>query len=81
MKQQDLLIKPYVKKLESVQKLISLSFIFILISCGEPSHPTIDTFEVEKDVFESGKSLISLSFDLHDLEAVSYTHLTLPTKA
>ena len=71
MKQQNLLIKSYVKKLESVQKLISLSFIFILISCGEPSHPTLDTFDVEKDVFESGKSLISLPFDLHDLEEVT----------
>jgi len=71
VKQQNLLIKSYVKKLESVQKLISLSFIFILISCGEPSHPTLDTFDVEKDVFESGKSLISLPFDLHDLEEVT----------
>ena len=71
MKQQDLSIKSYVKKLESIQKLISLSCIFILISCEEPSRPTLDTFEVEKDVFESGKSLISLPFDLHDLEEVT----------
>ena len=59
------------KKLESVQKLIPISCILVLLSCGESIPPTLDTFEAEKDVFESGKSLISLPFDLHDLEEVT----------
>ena len=52
------------------KKLIPISFIFILISCGETIQPTLDTFKVENDVFESGKSLISLPFDLHDLRVI-----------
>ena len=77
MKQQDLLSKSYMKKLESVQKLIPISFIFLLLSYGESIQPTLDTFEAEKDVFESGKSLISLPFDLHDLEEVTLDQNTL----
>ena len=77
MKQQDLSSKSYVKRLESFQKLISLSFIFILISCGDTIQPTLDAFEVENDVFESGKSLISLPFDLHELEEVTVDQNTL----
>ena len=59
------------------KKLIPISFIFILISCGETIQPTLDTFKVENDVFESGKSLISLPFDLHDLEEVTADQNTL----
>ena len=59
------------------KKLIPIFFILTLISCGETIQPTLDTFEVEKDVFESGKSLISLPFDLHDLEEVSVEQNTL----
>ena len=59
------------------KKLIPIFFILTLISCGETIQPTLDTFEVEKDVFESGKSLISLPFDLHDLEEVSADQNTL----
>ncbi len=77
MKQQDLLSKSYMKKLESVQKLIPISCILVLLSCGESIPPTLDTFEAEKDVFESGKSLISLPFDLHDLEEVTVDQNTL----
>ena len=65
------------KKLESVQKLIPISCILVLLSCGESIQPTLDTFEAEKDVFESGKSLISLPFDLHDLEEVTVDQNTL----
>jgi hypothetical protein len=65
------------KKLERVQKLIPIPFIFVLLSCGESIQPTLDTFEAEKDVFESGKSLISLPFDLHDLEEVAVDQNTL----
>ena len=77
MKQQDSLSKSYMKKLERVQKLIPIPFIFVLLSCGESIPPTLDTFEAEKDVFESGKSLISLPFDLHDLEEVTVDQNTL----
>ena len=77
MKQQDTLSKSYMKKLESVQKLIPISCILVLLSCGESIQPTLDTFEAEKDVFESGKSLISLPFDLHDLEEVTVDQNTL----
>ena len=77
MKQQDTLSKSYMKKLESVQKLIPISCILVLLSCGESIPPTLDTFEAEKDVFESGKSLISLPFDLHDLEEVTVDQNTL----
>ena len=59
------------------KNLISISFTLILVSCGEIIQPTLDTFEAEKDVFESGKSLISLSFDLHDLEDVTVDQNTL----
>ena len=59
------------------KKLIPISFIFILMSCGETIQPTLDTFKVENDVFESGKSLISLPFDLHDLEEVTADQNTL----
>ncbi len=60
-----------------LKKLILISSILTLISCGETIQPTLDTFEVEKDVFESGKSLISLPFGLHDLEEVTVGQNTL----
>ena len=59
------------------KKIIPISFIITLISCGETIQPTLDTFEAEKNVFESGKSLISLPFDLHDLEEVTVDQNTL----
>ncbi len=59
------------------KNLISIVFTLILISCGEIIQPSLDTFKVEKDVFESGKSLISLPFDLHDLEKVTVDQNTL----
>ena len=59
------------------KNLISIFFTLILVSCGEIIQPTLDTFKEEKDVFESGKSLISLPFDLHDLEEVTVDQNTL----
>ena len=59
------------------KNLISIVFTLILVSCGEIIQPSLDTFKVEKDVFESGKSLISLPFDLHDLEKVTVDQNTL----
>ena len=59
------------------KNLISIVFTLILVSCGEIIQPSLDTFKVEKDVFESGKSLISLPFDLHDLEEVTVDQNTL----
>ena len=45
----------------------ALAFL-CLISCGETKDATLENFGIEKDVFESGKSLIDLSFGLHELE-------------
>ena len=59
------------------KNLISIVFTLILVSCGEIIQPSLDTFKVEKDVFESGKSLIALPFDLHDLEEVTGDQNTL----
>ena len=59
------------------KNIILLFFTFTLVSCGEIIQPTLDTFKAEKDVFESGKSLISLPFDLHDLEEVTVDQNTL----
>ena len=59
------------------KKLIPISFILTLLSCVETIQPSLVTFEAEKDVFESGRSLISLPFDLHDLEEVTIDQNTL----
>ena len=59
------------------KNIILLFFTLTLVSCGEIIQPTLDTFKAEKDVFESGKSLISLPFDLHDLEEVTVDQNTL----
>ncbi len=45
----------------------ALAFL-CLISCSETKDATLENFGIEKDVFESGKSLIDLSFGLHELE-------------
>ncbi len=47
--------------------LLALTFLF-LISCSETKEATLKDFVIEDDVFESGKSLINLSFGLHELE-------------
>ena len=59
------------------KNLISVFLTLIFASCGDIIQPTLDTFKEEKDVFESGKSLISLPFDLHDLEEVTVDQNTL----
>ena len=59
------------------KNIILLFFTLTLVSCGEIIPPPLDSFKAEKDVFESGKSLISLPFDLHDLEEVTVDQNTL----
>ena len=59
------------------KNIILLFFTLTLVSCWEIIQPTLDTFQAEKDVFESGKSLIALPFDLHDLEEVTVDQNTL----
>ena len=59
------------------KNLISVFLTLIFASCGDIIQPTLDSFKEEKDVFESGKSLISLPFDLHDLEEVTVDQNTL----
>ncbi len=51
-----------------INKLIfALAFLF-LISCSETKDATLENFVIVNDVFESGKSLVDLSFGLHELE-------------
>ena len=44
------------------KNIILLFFTLTLVSCWEIIQPTLDTFQAEKDVFESGKSL-TIGFD------------------
>ena len=53
-------------------------WIVLIISFDIKSDISVNELDL-KEVFKSGRSLISLDNGLHYLEAVSYTHLTLPT--
>jgi hypothetical protein len=59
------------------KKLILVTGIFILFSCGEDMPPSLENFNLNQDVFESGKSLTSLPYGLHDLESSTSTEETL----
>ncbi len=56
--------------------LVFLFFIFV-IGCSETKVVTLENFNEENDVFESGKSLMSLSFGLHLLEEDNLDQSTL----
>jgi|TARA_B100001540_G_scaffold312226_1_gene332970 hypothetical protein len=51
----------------------SLSLIIVLVllfSCSESKEATLENFNLDKDVFVSGASLMNFSFGLHDLEEI-----------
>lgn len=55
-------------KLTRLTLTLALSLI---ISCGASKDVNLENFKIDSDVFTSGKSLISLAFGLHDLEAIT----------
>ena len=56
--------------------LVILFFIFV-IGCSETKVVSLDYFIEENDVFESGESLMNLSFGLHLLEESNLNQNTL----
>ena len=50
---------------------LSLIIVFVLLfSCSESKEATLENFNLDKDVFVSGASLMNFSFGLHDLEEI-----------
>jgi len=49
----------------------------LLISCSEMKEASLNNFAIEDDVFESGKSLVALTYGLHNLEEDKLDQTTL----
>ena len=58
-------------------KITFLISLCLIISCSEQKEASLNNFIKEDDVFESGKSLITLSYGLHDLEQATLDQKTL----
>ena len=58
-------------------KITFLISICLIISCSEQKEASLNNFVKDDDVFESGKSLITLSYGLHDLEQATLDQKTL----
>tara|TARA_Y100000996_G_scaffold152412_1_gene117387 strand:- start:547 stop:1266 length:720 start_codon:yes stop_codon:yes gene_type:complete len=58
-------------------KITFLIPLCLIISCSEQKEASLNNFIKEDDVFESGKSLITLSYGLHDLEQATLDQKTL----
>ena len=49
----------------------------LLMSCSELKEASLNNFAIDDDVFESGKSLVSLAYGLHNLEEANLDQTTL----
>ena len=58
-------------------KITFLILLYLFVSCSEQKVASLNNFSIDDDVFESGKSLISLSYGLHDLEQATSDQQTL----
>ena len=58
-------------------KITFLISLCLFVSCSEQKVASLNNFAKDDDVFESGKSLIALSYGLHDLEQASLGQQTL----
>ena len=52
----------------NLNKIAFLISLCLFVSCGEQKVASLNDFATDDDVFKSGKSLIALSYGLHDLE-------------
>ena len=58
-------------------KITFLISLCLFVSCSEQKVASLNNFAVDDDVFKSGKSLIGLSYGLHDLEQATLDQQTL----
>jgi hypothetical protein len=61
----------------NLNKIAFLISLCLLISCSEQKVASLNNFATDDDVFKSGKSLIALSYGLHDLEQATLDQQTL----
>ena len=57
--------------MEVIKRIIILLLPALLVSCSEQNDVSLEEFEIEEDVFISGKALMSLAYGLHPLEEQS----------
>ena len=58
-------------------KITFLISLCLFVSCSEQKVASLNNFATDDDVFKSGKSLIALSYGLHDLEQATLDQQTL----
>ena len=58
-------------------KITFLISLCLFVSCSEQKEASLNNFAKDGDVFQSGKSLIALSYGLHDLEQSTLDQQTL----
>ena len=58
-------------------KITFLISLCLFVSCSEQKVASLNNFAADDDVFESGKSLMALSYGLHDLEQATLDQQTL----
>ena len=61
----------------NLNKIAFLISLCLFVSCGEQKVASLNDFAADDDVFKSGKSLIALSYGLHDLEQATLDQQTL----
>lgn len=61
----------------NLNKITLLISLCLFVSCSEQKVASLNNFAIDDDVFESGKSLIALSYGLHDLEQSTLDQQTL----
>ena len=60
--------------MEVIKRIIILLLPVLLVSCSEQNDVSLEEFEIEEDVFVSGKALMSLDYGLHPLEEQLENH-------
>ena len=61
----------------NLNKIAFLISLCLFVSCSEQKVASLNNFATDDDVFKSGKSLIALSYGLHDLEQTTLDQQTL----
>ena len=61
----------------NLNKIAFLISLCLFVSCVEQKVASLNNFATDEDVFKSGKSLIALSYGLHDLEQATLDQQTL----
>ena len=61
----------------NLNKIAFLISLYLFVSCSEQKVASLNNFATDDDVFKSGKSLIALSYGLHDLEQATLDQQTL----